>query len=140
MERESNYLDYPIKTQFEPTIMFRVFKENLKLATRSFSLGLKSNQCQALTQFHCLKLPRQIDLYTPVLKILQCTYFCNSLQQIGKWSRCRGFDLAVECMKWLPDVFSFKTSKINKMSKGLPLAFYAGLRIADLPGPWHYKG
>ena len=26
------------------------------------------------------------------------------------------------------------------MNSRLPLAFYAGLRIADLPGPWHYKG
>ena len=29
--------------------------------------------------------------------------------------------------------------EINKMSSRLPLAFYAGLRIADLPGPWHYE-
>ena len=35
---------------------------------------------------------------------------------------------------------SFKTSKIKKMSSRLPLAFYAGLRIAGIPGPWHYKG
>ena len=34
----------PIKTQFKPSLMFRVFKENLKLAARSFSSGLKSNQ------------------------------------------------------------------------------------------------
>ena len=44
-------------------------------------------------------------------------------------------------MKWLLDVyrgefFDFK----NKMSSRLPLALYAGLRLAELPGPWHYKG
>ena len=32
------------------------------------------------------------------------------------------------------------TSKINKMSSQLPLTFYAGLRITDIQGPWHYKG
>ena len=26
------------------------------------------------------------------------------------------------------------------MSSRLPLEFYAGLRIADIPGPWRYKG
>ena len=24
---------------------------------------------------------------------------------MGKWFRSEGFDLAVECMKWLPDVY-----------------------------------
>ena len=63
---------------------------------------------------------------------------------MGKWFRWEGFDLALECMKWLPDVYklgeSFTTSKINKMSSRLPPAIYAGLHIAALPGPWHYKG
>ena len=43
-------------------------------------------------------------------------------------------------MKWLPDIYiyiyiveSFKTSKINKMSCRVLLAFYAELLRADLP-------
>ena len=35
---------------------------------------------------------------------------------------------------------SFTTSKINKMSSRLPLAIYAAMHEADIPGPWHYKG
>ena len=36
--------------------------------------------------------------------IVYGTYFCNSMQQIGKWFSYQGFDLAVECMKQLLDV------------------------------------
>ena len=35
---------------------------------------------------------------------------------------------------------NFTTSKINKMSCRILLAFYAGLLRADLPASWHYKG
>ena len=35
---------------------------------------------------------------------------------------------------------SKKKKQKNKMSSQLPLAIYAGLPKADIPGPWHYKG
>ena len=59
-----------------------------------------------------------------------------------KWFRCEGFNLAVECMKSLPDVYrgKFYDFKNKQNEQPTSLAFYAGLRIADLPGPWHYKG
>ena len=53
----------------------------------------------------------------------------------------QGFDLAVECMKWLPDVYrgEFYDLKNKENCSRLLPAIYAELRIADLPGPWHYK-
>ena len=45
---------------FKPSLMFRVFKENLKLAARSFASGLKSNQMLRDTKYEfcwILKLP-----------------------------------------------------------------------------------
>ena len=51
------------------------------------------------------------------------------------WPCCGMYEVASRCV--YGRVLRFQ--KINKISSRLPMAFYAGLRIADLPGPWHYK-
>ena len=53
---------------------------------------------------------------------VQCTYFCNSLQQIGNWFICEVFDLAVECMKWLPDVYRGESYDFKNKQNDLPIS------------------
>ena len=46
-------------------------------------------------------------------------FFITACSKWGSGSEVKAFHLAVECMKWLPDMCigeSFSTSKINKMS------------------------
>ena len=59
---------------------------------------------------------------------------------MGKWFRCEGVDLAVECMKWLPDVYRGEFYDFKNKQNELPISpiFYAGFRIADLRGTWDF--
>ena len=63
---------------------------------------------------------------------------------MGKSFKCEGFDLDFViyegCLFQMCIGGSFTTSNINKMSCRVLLAFYAGLRRADLPASWYYKG